>query len=65
MKLKKVIIIDSCADCPKLIDINISLNFNGSKFFCRLGKREINIKEQKIHLEIPDWCPLPDRKGED
>ncbi len=65
MKKIKVIEISNCADCPKLIDVNISLNFNGSKYFCGLGKREIIIKEHKIHLQIPNWCPLPNKEGSD
>lgn len=70
MKITKVIEIDCCADCPKLIDLNLAVNFNGSKqkHLCKEGKKEINVKELNIHLEIPNWCPLPDRethKGED
>ena len=62
---KKVIIIDSCVDCPHLIDLQNSLNFQYQKFFCGLSKRELFIKENGIKMKIPDWCELPDRLGDD
>ena len=62
---KKVIIIESCIDCPKFIDLQGSFNFVNQKFFCALSKRELFIKENGIKMKIPDWCELPDRLGDD
>ena len=64
--MSKVVEISACIDCPH-VESNWIMGgtTKGVYYFCRKeGKKEITNSMDILSTQMPTWCPLPDKNGQ-
>lgn len=61
--MSKQLIIEHCNECF-LRDDYVGFKFPRCMYPCSVLERHKEIKQEELVDGFPEWCPLPDTKGE-